>query len=44
MNSENLTNHVNYTSFGSVVNAANYGLPTGVSGMRTVTVTARLRF
>ncbi|MBC8165165.1 MAG: TonB-dependent receptor [Bryobacteraceae bacterium] len=44
VSSENATNHVNYTSFGTVVNAANYGLPTGAAPMRTVHVTLRLRF
>ncbi len=40
----NLTNSVNITSFNTTVNATNYGLPLGASGMRTVTATVRLRF
>ena len=40
----NLTNSPNITSFNTVVNASNYGLPLAVNGMRTVTATARLRF
>ena len=42
--SSNLTNTPNITSFNTVVNASNYGLPLAVNGMRTVTATARLRF
>ena len=42
--SNNLTNSPNITSFNTVVNATNYGLPLAVNGMRTVTATARLRF
>lgn len=42
--STNLTNTPNITSFNTVVNATNYGLPLAVNGMRTVTATARLRF
>ena len=44
VNSDNATNHVNYTAFGTVVNALNYGIPTSVSSMRTITLTARFRF
>jgi hypothetical protein len=40
----NLTNHVNYTSVGTVVNASNYGLPLATAGMRSVTGTLRFRF
>ena len=42
--SNNVTNAPNITSFNTVVNASNYGLPLAVNGMRTVTATARLRF
>ena len=42
--SNNITNTPNITSFNTVVNASNYGLPLAVNGMRTVTATARLRF
>ncbi len=44
VNFNNVLNHVNYTSFGTVVNAANYGLITGAGGMRTVLATVRFRF
>ncbi len=42
--SNNFLNHVSYTGLGTVVNALNYGLPTSAAGMRTVTMTMRLRF
>ena len=41
---QNFVNHVSYTGLGTVVNALNYGLPTSVAPMRTVTSTIRLRF
>ena len=44
MESNNLTNHVNFTNLGTVVNAINYGLPTSTSQMRTMQVTLRFRF
>ena len=44
VDSQNFTNHVSYTSLGTVVNAANYGLPTATAGMRTITPSLRLRF
>jgi hypothetical protein len=40
----NITNHVNYTSVGTVVNASNYGLPLATAGMRSVNATLRFRF
>lgn len=40
----NLFNHVNITSYGTTVNAANYGLATGAGAMRSVQFTVRLRF
>jgi trimeric autotransporter adhesin len=40
----NITNHVNYTSLGTVVNASNYGLPLATAGMRSVNGTLRFRF
>jgi hypothetical protein len=42
--SGNLTNHVNYISVGTVVNASNYGLPLAAAGMRTVNGVLRFRF
>ncbi|HYP08875.1 MAG TPA: TonB-dependent receptor, partial [Bryobacteraceae bacterium] len=41
---DNVFNHVNYTSIGTVVNALNYGLYTDTAQMRTMNVTMRLRF
>jgi hypothetical protein len=41
---ENLLNHVNYTSIGTVVNAVNYGLYTNAAQMRSMNITMRLRF
>ncbi len=40
----NFTNSVNYTSYGTVVNAPNYGTATAVGAMRTLTLTTRFRF
>jgi tRNA U55 pseudouridine synthase TruB len=39
----NLLNHVNISSFGTVVNSLNYGLATGAGTMRTVQATIRFR-
>ena len=44
VSADNVTNHVNYTSIATVVNASNYGLATAVSQMRSVTASLRLRF
>ncbi len=40
----NFTNSVNYTSYGTVVNAPNYGTATAVGSMRALTLTTRFRF
>ncbi|HVN05812.1 MAG TPA: carboxypeptidase regulatory-like domain-containing protein [Bryobacteraceae bacterium] len=40
----NVLNQVNYTNFGTVVNATNYGVPTAASGMRTLDIVMRFRF
>jgi hypothetical protein len=40
----NILNNVNYTNYYTVVNAANYGLPSSASGMRTLQAVVRLRF
>lgn len=42
--SNNVLNHVNYTNLYTVVNAVNYGLPSGAAGMRTLDVVVRFRF
>ena len=42
--SANVTNHVNYTGVGTVINALNYGMATAAGSMRTLTGTARFRF
>ena len=40
----NLTNHVNISSFGTVVNASNYGAPLAAGAMRSLNMVVRLRF
>jgi hypothetical protein len=40
----NVLNHVEITNWGTTVNAATYGLPTGASGTRTVQVMTRFNF
>ncbi len=40
----NVLNHVNYTGYYTVVNAVNYGLPSGAGATRTLDVVVRLRF
>ena len=40
----NILNHVNYTSIGTVVNASNYGIPLTASGMRSIQANVRFRF
>ena len=42
--STNITNTPNITNFFTTVNGSNYGLPSAVNGMRTVTAVVRLRF
>jgi hypothetical protein len=42
--SNNVLNHVNYTSFYTVVNAVNYGLPSAAGSMRTLSAVVRFRF
>ena len=44
IDTKNFTNSVFYTSYGTVVNALNYGLPTAAGAMRTMTMTMRFRF
>jgi trimeric autotransporter adhesin len=44
VSSENIANHVNYSSIATVVNALNYGLPTATGQMRTMNIQARFRF
>jgi trimeric autotransporter adhesin len=40
----NILNHVHYSNLYTVVNAANYGLPSSAGGMRTLQAVVRLRF
>jgi trimeric autotransporter adhesin len=40
----NVTNHVNITGVGTVVNSITYGAPLSASGMRTLSATLRLNF
>jgi len=44
LSASNVLNHVNITSWGTVVNSANYGLPAGAGGMRTLSLSLRVRF
>jgi hypothetical protein len=44
LDTTNITNSVFYTSYGTVVNATNYGLATAAAPMRTLTFTTRFRF
>jgi hypothetical protein len=44
IDSTNALNHVNFTSWNTVINNAQFGLPTAANAMRAVLITARLRF
>lgn len=44
LEAQNVLNHVNLTSYGTVVNAANYGQATAAGAMRSVQIHARLQF
>lgn len=44
LEASNVLNHVNITGYGTVVNAANYGLATSAGPMRSVQLTVRFRF
>ncbi len=44
VDANNVLNHVNISNFGTVVNSITYGLPTAAGGMRSLTVSLRLRF
>jgi hypothetical protein len=44
LSANNMLNHVVITRFGTTVNSSNYGLATGVAGMRTVTAQFRFNF
>ena len=44
IDSTNALNHVNFTSWNTSVNNAQFGLPTSANQMRAVQITARLRF
>ena len=44
MEANNLTNRVSYSQIGTTVNATDYGLATGVSGMRNMQLNVRFSF
>jgi hypothetical protein len=44
MDATNLLNHVSFTSWNSTVNSTTFGLPAAANEMRTLQITARLRF
>jgi hypothetical protein len=44
LEANNVLNHVNYTNYYTVVNGANYGLPSSAAGMRTIQAVVRFRF
>lgn len=44
IDSTNLLNHATYTSWNTVVNSATFGLPSAANAMRSLEITARLRF
>jgi hypothetical protein len=44
LSANNALNHVTITSIGTTVNAANYGLPTAASAVRSVTLNTRFTF
>ena len=44
ISANNVLNHVNYTSWNTVTNSAQFGVPTSASQMRLVQTTLRLRF
>lgn len=44
MDATNLLNHVTFTSWDSTVSSTTFGLPAAANDMRSLQVTARLRF
>jgi len=44
LSANNVLNHVNITSWGTVVNSASYGLPVAAGSMRTLSLIVRMRF
>jgi hypothetical protein len=44
LSANNVLNHVNITSWGTVVNSASYGLPVAAGAMRTLSLVIRMRF
>jgi len=44
VDANNVTNHVNITNFGTIVNSVNYGVISGAGGMRNLSMTVRLNF
>ncbi len=44
LNANNVLNHVNYSTWNTSVNSAQFGLPTAANAMRTVQASLRVRF
>jgi hypothetical protein len=44
LSANNVLNHANITSWGTVVNSNNYGLPAAAGAMRTLSLSMRVRF
>jgi hypothetical protein len=44
VNATNVLNHVTFPRWNTTVNSAQYGLPTGANGMRTIQPSVRMRF
>jgi hypothetical protein len=44
LDASNVLNHVVYSSWGTTVGSPQFGAVTGVNGMRTMSLTMRLRF
>ena len=44
IDANNVTNHVNITSIGTVVNSLTYGAPLSAGGMRSLSATLRFNF
>jgi len=44
VDSSNALNHVTYTGWGTIINSAQFGLPTAANAMRTLQTTLRVRF
>jgi trimeric autotransporter adhesin len=44
VDSTNLLNHVTFTTWDTVINSAQFGLPTAANAMRSLETTLRVRF